>query len=58
MFANIRGVGLFGMNSFGVNVEVEISKGIEKLEIVGLGDTAVRERSVNSRCGACRDGIF
>ena len=30
MFANIRGVGLFGMNSFGVNVEVEISKGIEK----------------------------
>ena len=53
MFANIRGVGLFGMNSFGVNVEVEISKGIEKLEIVGLGDTAVRE-SRERICSAFR----
>lgn len=43
MFAGVKSIGLFGMNAFGVDVEVEVSRGLEKFEIVGLADTAVRE---------------
>ena len=43
MFSKIKSIGLFGMNAFGVDVEVEVSRGVERFEIVGLADIAVRE---------------
>ena len=42
MFARVKTVGLFGMNAFEVDVEVERSRGMDKLEIVGLADVSVR----------------
>lgn len=43
MFAKINSLGLFGLNSFNVDVEIEISRGIPVFEIVGLPDTVVKE---------------
>ncbi len=43
MFASIKSLGLFGLNAFPVDVEIEISRGIPQFEIVGLPDAAVKE---------------
>ena len=43
MFSKVNSVGLFGMESFTVDVESDISGGLPKFEIVGLPDTAVSE---------------
>lgn len=43
MFAKINSLGLFGLNSFNVDVEIEISRGIPIFEIVGLPDLVVKE---------------
>ena len=43
IFVKINSLGLMGLNAFSVDVELEISKGLEKFEIVGLADTAVKE---------------
>ncbi|MBQ8435253.1 MAG: YifB family Mg chelatase-like AAA ATPase, partial [Oscillospiraceae bacterium] len=43
MFAKINSLGLFGLNSFNVDVEIEISRGIPVFEIVGLPDLVVKE---------------
>lgn len=57
MFAKVSGLGLFGLNAFAVTVEAEISKGMPHFEIVGLGDTAIKEsrervKSAFRSCGA------
>ncbi|MBR2877055.1 MAG: YifB family Mg chelatase-like AAA ATPase [Clostridia bacterium] len=43
MFAKIKSVGLLGLNSYMVDVEVNISSGKTQTNIVGLPDTAVSE---------------
>lgn len=43
MFASINSLGLLGLNAFPVRVEIEASKGMPDLNIVGLADAAVRE---------------
>ncbi len=43
MFAKINSLGLFGLNAFNVDVEIEISRGIPIFEIVGLPDLVVKE---------------
>lgn len=43
MFAEIKSLGLIGMNAFLVNAEIEASRGIPSFDIVGCADTAVRE---------------
>ena len=43
MFANISSLGLFGLNAFPVDVEVDISRGSPQFDIVGLPDAVVRE---------------
>ena len=43
MFANISSLGLFGLNAFPVDVEVDISRGAPQFDIVGLPDAVVRE---------------
>lgn len=57
MFAKVNGLGLFGLNAFGVTVEAEISRGIPMFDIVGLGDTAIKEsrervKAAFRSCGA------
>ena len=43
MFCRINGVGLSGMNAYPVDVEIELSRGIERFDIVGMADISVRE---------------
>ncbi len=43
MFCKVQSLGLMGMNAFGVDVEIEMSKGIERFDIVGLADVSVKE---------------
>ena len=43
MFAKVSSMGLFGLNAFPVDVEISVSKGLPRFEIVGLADTAVQE---------------
>ncbi|MDE7289230.1 MAG: ATP-binding protein, partial [Oscillospiraceae bacterium] len=43
MFAKVRSLGLFGLNAFSVDVEIETSKGTPAFEIVGLPDAVVKE---------------
>ena len=43
MFAKINSLGLFGLNSFNVDVEIDISRGIPAFDIVGLPDLSVKE---------------
>lgn len=43
MFSKINSTGLFGMDSFVVEVESDVSNGLPKFDIVGLPDTAVSE---------------
>jgi len=43
MFAKVSSLGLFGLNAFPVDVEIDISRGNPLFEIVGLPDAVVRE---------------
>ena len=43
MFAQLKSLGLFGLNAFSVDVEVSMNRGKPQMEIVGLPDTSVRE---------------
>ncbi len=43
MFCRVKSVGLTGMNAYPVDVEIELSRGIERFDIVGMADLAVRE---------------
>lgn len=43
MFAKAKSLGIFGMDSFSVVVEADLSNGLPRFDIVGLPDTAVKE---------------
>ena len=43
MFCRVKSVGLTGMNAYPVDVEIELSRGIERFDIVGMADIAVKE---------------
>ena len=43
MFAKINSIGLYGINTFDVTVEADISSGLPRFDIVGLPDAAVKE---------------
>lgn len=43
MFASVLSMGVFGMDAYMVNVEIDISSGMPSFDIVGLPDTAVKE---------------
>ncbi|MCM1227408.1 MAG: YifB family Mg chelatase-like AAA ATPase [Clostridium sp.] len=43
MFSKVNSLGLFGLNAFKVDVEIEISRGIPIFDIVGLPDMVVKE---------------
>ena len=64
LFSKINSLGLFGLNAFPVEVEVDISKGnMPRFDIVGLPDASVREsrerirsalNSINVNLPSCR----
>ena len=43
MFAKVKSIGVFGMETYMVEVEADISSGLPGFDIVGLPDTAVKE---------------
>lgn len=43
MFSNIKSIGLLGLETYMIDVELNISSGKYSLEVVGLPDTAVNE---------------
>lgn len=56
MFARINSMGLFGIDSYMVGVEVDFGQGLPRIDIVGLPDTSVAEaknrvRSAIKNCG-------
>ncbi len=56
MFTRVNSLGLFGIESYPVPVEADISTGLPSFDIVGLADTAVKEsrdrvRSAIKNCG-------
>ena len=56
MFARINSMGLFGIDSYMVGVEVDFGQGLPRIDIVGLPDASVAEaknrvRSAIKNCG-------
>lgn len=56
MFSRLKSVGLFGIDSYMIEVEADISTGLPAFDIVGLPDTAVKEsrdrvRAAIRNCG-------
>ena len=56
MFAKLKSIGLFGMDSYLIDVEADISTGLPGFDIVGLPDAAVKEsrdrvRAAIKNCG-------
>ena len=56
MYTKVNSLGLFGLNAFHVDVEIDISKGTPTFDVVGLPDLVVKEsreriRSALRSCG-------
>ena len=56
MFSRVKSVGIFGIDSYMIEVEADISNGLPSFDIVGLPDTAVKEsrdrvRAAIKNCG-------
>ena len=43
MFAKVKSEGIYGINTFNVTVEADISGGMPRFDLVGLPDAAVKE---------------
>lgn len=57
MFSKISSLGLFGLNAFQVDVEIDISRGQPQFDIVGLPDTVVKESRDRIRAALRACGI-
>jgi len=57
MFAKVNSLGLQGIDGFRVSVEVDISGGLPKFDIVGLPDTAVKESKERVRSAIKNSGF-
>ena len=56
MFSRVKGIGLFGIDSYMIEIEADVSSGLPAFDIVGLPDTAVKEsrdrvRAAIKNCG-------
>ena len=56
MITKVKSSGYFGIESFAVDVEVDISKGLPAFNIVGLGDTAINESRERIKAGIRNSG--
>ncbi|MCH5324363.1 MAG: YifB family Mg chelatase-like AAA ATPase [Eubacterium sp.] len=57
MYAQVNGMGLFGMNAFKVTAEIITSRGQPAFDIVGLGDAAVQESKMRIKGALSGVGI-
>ena len=56
MFSMVKSVGIFGLNSYMLQIEADVSGGLPCFDVVGLPDTAVKEsrdrvRAAIKNCG-------
>ena len=57
MAINIKSATNIGINSFTINVEVDISKGLPSFNIVGLADASVKEAKERVRAAIINSGF-
>lgn len=57
MFAKVNSLGLFGLNAFSVDVEIDTSKGTPAFDIVGLADVVVKESRERIRSALRASGV-
>ena len=57
MFTSVNSVGIFGMASYMVNVEADVSQGLPRFDIVGLPDAAVKESGDRVRSAIKNTGL-
>lgn len=57
MFAKVRSLGLFGLNAFSVDVEIDTSRGTPQFDIVGLADVVVKESRERIRSALKAAGV-
>lgn len=57
MFARINSMGLFGVESYMVGVEVDYGQGLPRIDLVGLPDTAVNESKNRVRSAIKNSGF-
>ena len=57
MYSKIMSCGLLGIDGFIVEVETDIGNGIPSFDIVGLGDTAIREAKERVRSAVKNSGF-
>ena len=58
MLAQVHSCAVIGLDAQTVHVEVDIASGLEKVTLVGLPDTAVRESSERVRAALTNSGFF
>jgi magnesium chelatase family protein len=58
MLAQVHSCAVVGLDAQTVHVEVDIASGLEKVTLVGLPDTAVRESSERVRAAITNSGFF
>ncbi|MFT9077797.1 YifB family Mg chelatase-like AAA ATPase [Ethanoligenens sp.] len=57
LFAQLKSLGLYGMDAYVVDVEADISQGLPAFDIVGLPDAAVREARERVRSSMKNSGF-
>jgi magnesium chelatase family protein len=57
MFARVTSIGLFGMESYKVEVEANLSSGLPRFDVVGLPDAAVSESRERVRAAVHNNGF-
>ncbi len=57
MLAKVKSTGLFGINGYIIDIEVDISSGLPSFDIVGLADTAVKESRERVRAAIKNSGF-
>lgn len=57
MFARVNSVGLFGMETFAVAVEADLSAGLPRFDVVGLPDASVSESRERVRSAIRNSGL-
>lgn len=57
MFASVNSVGLFGMETYPVRVEADLSAGLPRFDMVGLPDAAVSESRERVRAAIRNSGL-
>ena len=57
MLSKIKSLGLMGMDGYVVLVETDISNGLPTFDMVGLGDTAVKESKERVRAAIKNAGF-